>query len=1320
MKRLYIFICLLLASKASLFAQLSGTVTVGATGTYPDLTSGSGLFNAINTQGLNGNLFVNIVSDITEPGTISLNQRTEFGGPFLLTIRPNTNVMRTITGSVGSGSALIRFTGADRVIIDGRDPSNSTFDYTNRYLTFSNTHENADIDAGAGVVPAGEGIVFSFSGGAIDNSLRSLIIEGSDYNVNRGVVVFGGGGTIGNNNIVIEYCDIKNSNYRPSNGLYSSGSSLTIPNQNNIIRNNRFYDFFFGSVVNFGRGIFLSTNNDNWTIENNSIYQTSSISSTANKDIYGIHITSAGTFYINNNYIGGDSPLAEITSNPWTSSNSSNYIRSRLLWVDPGAGNTVTAEISGNTITNISSSNTSSSADILLAGIYTNNCNCTIEDNFIGAKTDGTGNITVSDDNVGGTVSGIITAGTQPVTIQRNTIQNFSVTSTASAPSTSVLFRGINIDVTSSTYSTVLKNIIVKNSVTSKPATVQNIFSGINCGTSGVKANITKNQIGSLTDNTLANTVSLSACITCPASYEINGINVNTTNNASLVDKNKIGYINISGATTVDHMVAGIHAGANVSTVQRNTICNLTSSSDYTSIAGIQIGSSSTNLSVVNNMITLGNSITADVKIYGIHNNANNTSTLSVWANSSVITGTSSGGNTDETLSFYRDATSPVNLSTNIFFNNRTGGGNHYAIGTSSSSNFTSASSDYNLLYSNNSSTTGLISSTAYDFATWQTLVDANSKFSDLGTVASAPNGKFVSLTDGDLRIPEDGSVVVDNNIVDQGAAVVTEDIDGAQRLNIPDIGASEVLITWQGGTSGSETDWFTASNWSGSVIPSCGVRDRIKIRNTTYQPVISSAVTVKELVIIEDASVTLTGSGSLDQCSDGISPYGIVVNGMLTVSGSQFITLIGNFTQNNTFNPGTGTLIFNGSNTQQLLGDDQYEVYNLVIDGGSAKSVSQNVVVDNVMTFTNGIVNTVSAGHIIFGTSGSHTGASDASHISGPAGKQTNSISSFTFPVGKNGILRPLSIAASNTPLTTFTAEYFPVSALTTYGSSQDGTLQTISDEEYWILSRSGITDASVTLTWNATSGVSANAGSPGRADLRVIRWDGSRWVNHSGNSITGTQSSGSVTSDLITAFSPFTLGSEDPANPLPVNLKSFQAYVVGNRVKLVWTTTSESKNDYFTIENSKTGEVFQGLLKVAGNGNTISEHTYIAWDNNPYSGLSYYRLRQTDWDGLSKTFKPVSVQIDEASSKPSLSLSPNPVQDDEFSVSLQSFGNSKNIQLTIIDMSGYELASKEIVTDEQGEAEISFTNEFPNGVYIVKACNGVRSVAQKIVLAR
>jgi uncharacterized protein YfaP (DUF2135 family) len=75
----------------------------------------------------------------------------------------------------------------------------------------------------------------------------------------------------------------------------------------------------------------------------------------------------------------------------------------------------------------------------------------------------------------------------------------------------------------------------------------------------------------------------------------------------------------------------------------------------------------------------------------------------------------------------------------------------------------------------------------------------------------------------------------------------------------------------------------------------------------------------VKELVIIEGAGVTLSGAGSISQCADGIAPYGLVVNGSLVVSGSQSIDLIGNFTQNNSFDAGSGTVTLSGTSAQQI-----------------------------------------------------------------------------------------------------------------------------------------------------------------------------------------------------------------------------------------------------------------------------------------------------------------------------------------------------------------------------------------------------------------
>lgn len=93
------------------------------------------------------------------------------------------------------------------------------------------------------------------------------------------------------------------------------------------------------------------------------------------------------------------------------------------------------------------------------------------------------------------------------------------------------------------------------------------------------------------------------------------------------------------------------------------------------------------------------------------------------------------------------------------------------------------------------------------------------------------------------------------------------------------------------------------------------------------------------------------------------------------------------------------------------------------------------------------------------------------------------------------------------------------------------------------------------------------------------------------------------------------WTLSSQ--SSPLPVELLSFDAKAQSGVAKLDWITASEINNDYFTVERSRNGFEFNDLLTVDGNGTTTSVSNYTAYDEQPNSGVNYYRLRQTDFDG-------------------------------------------------------------------------------------------------------
>src|SRR4030095_10979436 len=131
--RSVVILSLLLVLTRFSFA-LIGTYNVGSGQTYTSLTGNgaAGFFNAVNSQGLTGNVTVNITSDINETGAVSLNQWTTAG--FTITIRPSAGQIATLTGR--NNQALCNINGADNLTIDGR------FNGSGRYLRFVNTNSN--------------------------------------------------------------------------------------------------------------------------------------------------------------------------------------------------------------------------------------------------------------------------------------------------------------------------------------------------------------------------------------------------------------------------------------------------------------------------------------------------------------------------------------------------------------------------------------------------------------------------------------------------------------------------------------------------------------------------------------------------------------------------------------------------------------------------------------------------------------------------------------------------------------------------------------------------------------------------------------------------------------------------------------------------------------------------------------------------------------------------------------------------------------------------------------------------------------------------
>src|SRR6185503_20327710 len=118
---------------------------------------------------------------------------------------------------------------------------------------------------------------------------------------------------------------------------------------------------------------------------------------------------------------------------------------------------------------------------------------------------------------------------------------------------------------------------------------------------------------------------------------------------------------------------------------------------------------------------------------------------------------------------------------------------------------------------------------------------------------------------------------------------------------------------------------------------------------------------------------------------------------------------------------------------------------------------------------------------------------------------------------------------------------------------------------------------------------------------------------------------------------------------------------------------TASENNNSFFTVERSSDAQTFYPVEKIDGAGNSAHTLYYSALDKNPLPGISYYRLRQTDFDGSSRLSDIIAVNI---SDEAIISVIPNPASDFiNIVFSGVEFEGSKMIEL--IDAKGSVVAS-------------------------------------------
>lgn len=102
--------------------------------------------------------------------------------------------------------------------------------------------------------------------------------------------------------------------------------------------------------------------------------------------------------------------------------------------------------------------------------------------------------------------------------------------------------------------------------------------------------------------------------------------------------------------------------------------------------------------------------------------------------------------------------------------------------------------------------------------------------------------------------------------------------------------------------------------------------------------------------------------------------------------------------------------------------------------------------------------------------------------------------------------------------------------------------------------------------------------------------------------------------------------LGCTDPII-LSVKLKDFFGNNSLGKNHLIWSTSSELNNDFFELERSEDGLIWQKIATIDGNGTTSESINYGYVDEHFRNVLNYYRLTQVDFDGTKETYQTISI---------------------------------------------------------------------------------------------
>ncbi|HTL09806.1 MAG TPA: T9SS type A sorting domain-containing protein [Chitinophagaceae bacterium] len=434
-----------------------------------------------------------------------------------------------------------------------------------------------------------------------------------------------------------------------------------------------------------------------------------------------------------------------------------------------------------------------------------------------------------------------------------------------------------------------------------------------------------------------------------------------------------------------------------------------------------------------------------------------------------------------------------------------------------------------------------------------------------------------------------------------------------------------------------------------------------------------------------------------------------LYVNGSFNNASGAALTNNGNFYVLQNINnaqaamaTGTGTLYLSGSALQSVAGTQPFKTFNLVTNNAAGITLNNDVSVSGIHTFTAGVLSSsVTPNYLIYEAGASYTGDADTRHVKGWVTKNGNT--AFVFPVGNGTVERTIAINALSAA-SVFNANY---AGATTNTGNLASPLVTVDPNEYWIVNKVSGGTATIGMNWD-----NSKIAMPPYllTNIRVANYTGGLWTQAGSGATGNVATTGTISSNTLSAFGPFTFGSLSFA--LPVHLLQFSASILNQNALVKWTTSDEINVHYYEVQRSDDGFSFYTIGQLPAR-NLTAVQQYSFTDTKALNTVTYYRLKSVDTDGKTKLSDIVTLNSNTITERTMAVANPA-----HSSLHVTASNLSGDFEYRINTLSGQTLQQGILHLAGSGSYEIYLSPVVKNAMYILQVQKAGFNFTRKILV--